>query len=65
MQWFNDLTSVSEYPGLCLVPLSGPGEAAEHPQGLPLLRAQAGGLGGGRPGVQRGQDVLLTQKLRQ
>ena len=61
----NDLTSVSEYPALGLLPLPGPGEAAEHPQGLPLLCAQGRGLGRGRPGVQRRQDVLLAQQLKQ
>ena len=37
----------------------------EDPQGLPGLLAQAGALSLRGPGVQGGQDVLLTQDLCQ
>ncbi len=37
------------------------GEAAEHPQGLPLLRAQARGLGGGGPGCSVAKMSFLPR----
>ena len=40
-------------------------EAGEDAQCLPLLAAQRGRLGRGRPGVESGEDVFLTQQLEQ
>ena len=40
-------------------------EAGEDAQCLPLLAAQRGRLGRGRPGVEGGEDVFLTQQLEQ
>ena len=39
-------------------------QAGEDAQGLPLLGPQGGGLGRGRPRVEGGQDVFLTQQLQ-